>query len=74
MVRVSDNFSWNIQLSTLKDFMSKHIDLLNRDYKKFPDRQAKIDERHNKNNFILIKYNNSVDNSATALHNSDACG
>lgn len=74
MVRVSDNFSWNIQLSTLKDFISKHIDLLNRDYKKFPDRQAKIDERHNKNEFILIKYNNSVDNPATALHNSNACG
>ena len=74
MVRVSDNFSWNIQLSTLKDFISKHIDLLNRAYKKFPDRQAKIDERHNKNEFILIKYNNSVDNPATALHNSNACG
>lgn len=74
MVRVSDNFLWNIQLSTLKDFMSKHIDLLNRDYKKFPDRQAKIDERHNKNEFILIKYNNSVDNPATALHNSTTCG
>ena len=58
----------------LKDFISKHIDLLNRDYKKFPDRQAKIDERHNKNDFILIKYNNSVDNPATALHNSNACG
>ena len=33
---------------------------MNRDYKKFPDRQAKIDERHNKNEFILIKYNNST--------------